>query len=60
MTTSLLSEVKEGDIKSLARSISIVENEAAGYESLLQVASRFRYKDNWYHRPTRCREKHYG
>ena len=36
MTTSLLSEVKEGDIKSLARSISIVENEAAGYESLLR------------------------
>ena len=37
MTTSLLSEVTGGDIKSLARSISIVENEAAGYESLLQA-----------------------
>ena len=36
MTTSLLSEVTGGDIKSLARSISIVENEAAGYESLLR------------------------
>jgi len=37
MTTSLLSEVRGGDIKSLARSISIVENEAAGYELLLQA-----------------------
>ncbi|HZI54903.1 MAG TPA: methylmalonyl Co-A mutase-associated GTPase MeaB [Chitinophagaceae bacterium] len=37
MTTSLLSEVTGGDIKSLARSISMVENEAAGYESLLQA-----------------------
>ena len=37
MSTSLLSEVIAGDIKSLARSISIVENEAAGYESLLQA-----------------------
>jgi LAO/AO transport system kinase len=37
MITSLLSEVTGGDIKSLARSISIVENEAAGYESLLQA-----------------------
>ena len=36
MTTSLLSEVKTGDVKSLARSISVVENEAAGYELLLQ------------------------
>ena len=37
MTTSLLSEVIAGDIKSLARSISMVENEAAGYESLLHA-----------------------
>jgi LAO/AO transport system kinase len=37
MRTSLLSEVIAGDIKSLARSISMVENEAADYESLLQA-----------------------
>jgi LAO/AO transport system kinase len=37
MTTSLLSEVIAGDVKSLARSISTVENEVADYESLLQA-----------------------
>ncbi len=36
MTTSLLSEVIAGDVKSLARSISLVENESVDYESLLQ------------------------
>ena len=36
MSTSLLSEVIAGNTKSLARSISMVENEAAEYESLLQ------------------------
>jgi LAO/AO transport system kinase len=37
MTTSLLSEVIAGDVKSLARSISLVENESVDYESLLQA-----------------------
>jgi len=37
MTTDLLSEVIAGDNKSLARSISMVENEAADYESILQA-----------------------
>jgi len=32
---SLIDHIKQGDIKSLARSISIVENEAEGYEELL-------------------------
>ena len=60
MTTSLLSEVTGGDIKSLARSISIVENEAAGYESLLQALPASDHKDYWYHGPAGCREKHDG
>lgn len=34
---SLLQQVQRGDIKSLARSISLLENEHAGYESLLQA-----------------------
>jgi len=37
MSSFLLNEVLAGDIKSLARSISMVENEAADYESLLQA-----------------------
>jgi len=37
MTTALLSEVIAGDNKSLARSISMVENEAADYESILEA-----------------------
>jgi LAO/AO transport system kinase len=32
---SLLEHIKQGDIKSLARAISIIENEAKGYEQLL-------------------------
>jgi len=37
MTTPVLSELIAGDVKSLARSISMVENEVSGYESLLQA-----------------------
>jgi LAO/AO transport system kinase len=36
----LLEQIKAGDRKWLARSISLVENEAAGYEKLLQSLSR--------------------
>jgi LAO/AO transport system kinase len=32
----LLAKIKEGDLKALARSISLVENEAEGYEALLR------------------------
>ena len=32
---SLLQHIKQGDAKSLARAISIIENEAKGYEELL-------------------------
>jgi LAO/AO transport system kinase len=35
MWQQLLQEIQEGNIKSLARSISLVENEYAGYESFL-------------------------
>jgi len=37
MTNPLLREVIAGDLKSLARGISMVENEVADYESLLQA-----------------------
>jgi GTPase len=37
MTIPVLSELIAGDVKSLARSISMVENEVPGYESLLQA-----------------------
>src|SRR5688572_31488511 len=37
MTQELLSKLHDGDAKSLARSISLVENEANGYEELLQL-----------------------
>ncbi len=37
MWQELLDHMKEGDIKSLARSISLVENEHPGYESLLKT-----------------------
>lgn len=36
MIQDLLTRLKEGDVKTLARSISLVENEAPGYEELLQ------------------------
>src|SRR4026207_2192726 len=36
MAQELLTKLRNGDIKSLARSISLVENEAGGYEELLQ------------------------
>lgn len=44
MWTGLLHKIQQGDIKSLARSISLVENEVAGYEKFLQSlpASRTR------------------
>src|SRR5687768_12803737 len=37
MTHELFSKLQDGDAKSLARSISVVENEANGYEELLQL-----------------------
>jgi LAO/AO transport system kinase len=36
MMNELLSKLQLGDAKALARSISLVENEADGYEELLQ------------------------
>jgi GTPase len=36
MAQELLTKLKNGNIKTLARSISLVENEAGGYEELLQ------------------------
>jgi len=36
MIQELLSKLQQGDAKALARSISVVENEAQGYEELLQ------------------------
>lgn len=36
MTNELLYKLQQGDSKALARSISLVENEVAGYEELLQ------------------------
>jgi LAO/AO transport system kinase len=36
MTRDLLSKLQQGDAKALARSISLVENEAPGYDELLQ------------------------
>lgn len=36
MTRDLLSKLQQGDAKALARSISLVENEAEGYEELLR------------------------
>ncbi len=36
MTRELLSKLQQGDAKALARSISLIENEAEGYEELLQ------------------------
>ena len=39
MWKELLDKIKEGDTRSLARSISIVENGQPGYEELLQSLS---------------------
>ena len=36
MWQQLLKEIQEGNIKSLARTISLVENGTAGYEELMQ------------------------
>lgn len=36
MAVELLEHIEQGDAKALARAISLVENEAAGYEKLLQ------------------------
>jgi LAO/AO transport system kinase len=37
MWKQYLDQIQQGDIKALARSISLVENEVAGYEELLQL-----------------------
>lgn len=37
MWGELLQQIQKGDVKALARAISLVENEYAGYESLLQA-----------------------
>ena len=37
MWQQLLHEIQEGNIKSLARTISLVENEYEGYEEFLQT-----------------------
>ncbi|HYM93324.1 MAG TPA: methylmalonyl Co-A mutase-associated GTPase MeaB, partial [Chitinophagaceae bacterium] len=39
MWQELLKQLKSGDVKALARSISLIENEQAGYETLLQSIS---------------------
>ena len=39
MWQKYLQQIQQGDIKSLARCISLIENEAAGYEILLQLLS---------------------
>ena len=36
MWQELLKQIQQGDTKALARSISLVENEKPGYETLLQ------------------------
>lgn len=36
MTKDILEKLKSGDMKTLARSISMIENEAVGYEELMQ------------------------
>lgn len=36
MASSLIKEIQQGNIKSIARAISLVENEAEGFEELLQ------------------------
>ena len=36
MWQELLQQIQQGDVKALARSISLVENELPGYETLLQ------------------------
>jgi LAO/AO transport system kinase len=36
MWASLLQQIKNGEEKAIARSISLIENEAEGYEQLLQ------------------------
>ena len=39
MWQQLLKDLKAGNVRALARSISLVENEHAGYEDLLQTIS---------------------
>jgi LAO/AO transport system kinase len=41
MTRELLSKLPQGDAKALARSISLIENEAPGYEELLQSLPQY-------------------
>ncbi len=42
MWQELLSQVQQGNIKALARSISLVENEHPGYAQLLEALLRLR------------------
>ena len=37
MWQQYLHQIEQGDIKALARCISLIENEVAGYEQLLQI-----------------------
>ena len=39
MWQELLNQIKQGDIKSLARAISLIENDQAGYSEILENLS---------------------
>jgi LAO/AO transport system kinase len=48
MWQQLLQEIQLGNIKSLARAISLVENEFAGYESFAKFAT-INNKNYWHY-----------
>ena len=61
MWQQLLKDLKSGEVKALARIISMIENEQPGYEDLLQsLPYNRRAKIIGITGPPRCRQKHIG
>ena len=53
-----IDEIKQGNTKTLARCISYIENEVAGYEEPVATAPSIANAYYWYYRPSGRWKKH--
>ena len=58
MLLNLLPEIQLGNIKSLARCISAIENQDPGSALVVKKASRFQNTGYWFYRTTGCRKEY--
>jgi len=59
MWQQLAEKIIKGDVKALARGMSLIENETKGYEELMQLLPGWAQgKNDWCNRATRSRQKH--